>query len=157
MVRAFTRAAEPATDRPSVSAVSGGWPRRSATTMAHKVRTGARLTITGISAANCLSWQEGKTQKQGRYDCGHMIPSGDMPGAEAQQQSFSLVNIVPQTPHLDRDVWEGIESAVRRLAEDPGLSHLEIWASKGVCKCPISRAVVAFVRIEALIYSQDCP
>ena len=24
------------------------------------------MTITGISAANCLSWQEGKTQKQGR-------------------------------------------------------------------------------------------
>src|ERR1700712_2193867 len=54
------------------------------------------------------------------YDRGHMTPSGDMPGTEAQQQSFSLANIVPQTPQLNRDVWEGIESAVRRLAEDHG-------------------------------------
>jgi endonuclease G len=54
------------------------------------------------------------------YDRGHMTPSGDMPGTQAQQQSFSLVNIVPQTPQLNRGPWEGIESAVRRLAEDRG-------------------------------------
>jgi hypothetical protein len=43
MLRAFTRAAEPATARPSVKAVSAGWPRRSATTAAHKVSTGAPI------------------------------------------------------------------------------------------------------------------
>ena len=50
------------------------------------------------------------------YDRGHMAPSGDMPDAEAQQESFSLANIVPQAPQLNRGLWEGIESAVRSLA-----------------------------------------
>ncbi len=54
------------------------------------------------------------------YDRGHMTPSGDMPDAIAQDQSFSLANMVPQTPQLNRGIWEGIESAVRRLAERQG-------------------------------------
>jgi endonuclease G len=54
------------------------------------------------------------------YDRGHMTPSGDMSNLAAQQESFSLANVVPQTPKLNRDVWEGIESAVRRLAQDQG-------------------------------------
>ena len=45
-----------------------------------------------------------------------MTPSGDMPGATAQEQSFSLANMVPQTAELNRGVWEGIESAVRHWA-----------------------------------------
>ena len=54
------------------------------------------------------------------YDRGHMAPSGDMPDLDAQQQSFSLANIVPQTAALNRAQWEGIESAVRQLAERDG-------------------------------------
>ncbi len=54
------------------------------------------------------------------YDRGHMTPSGDMPGAAAQDQSFSLANMVPQTPQLNRGIWEGIESAVRHLTEREG-------------------------------------
>ena len=54
------------------------------------------------------------------FDRGHMAPSGDKPNQGAQQQSFSLTNIVPQTAVLNRDVWEGIESAVRHLAESRG-------------------------------------
>jgi len=54
------------------------------------------------------------------FDHGHMTPSGDMPDAEAQQQSFSLANMVPQTPELNRGIWERIESAVRRLARREG-------------------------------------
>lgn len=50
------------------------------------------------------------------YDRGHMSPNGDMPTAEAQQQSFSLANMVPQAPQLNRGLWEGIESAVRTWA-----------------------------------------
>jgi len=54
------------------------------------------------------------------FDRGHMAPSGDMPDAEAQQESFTLANMVPQAPKLNRGIWEGIESAVRTLAERRG-------------------------------------
>ena len=50
------------------------------------------------------------------YDRGHMSPSGDMPDEASQAESFSLANMVPQAPKLNRGVWEGIESAVRDLA-----------------------------------------
>ncbi len=50
------------------------------------------------------------------FDRGHLAPSGDMPDPEAQQESFSLANMVPQAPELNRGLWEGIESAVRAMA-----------------------------------------
>jgi endonuclease G len=58
------------------------------------------------------------------YDRGHMTPSGDMPDVVTQQQSFSLANIVPQAAALNRGAWEGIESAVRRLAERQGALYV---------------------------------
>lgn len=45
--RALARAAVPATALARLSAVSGGCPRRSATTAAQSVKTGARLTRIG--------------------------------------------------------------------------------------------------------------
>lgn len=61
------------------------------------------------------------------YDRGHMTPSSDMPDDQAQQQSFSLANMVPQTPALNRGIWERIESAVRGLAVRDG----ELYAVTG--------------------------
>jgi hypothetical protein len=49
-----------------------------------------------------------------------MAPSGDMPTEDAQQQSFSLANMVPQTAELNRGIWAGVEMAVRTLAEREG-------------------------------------
>lgn len=51
------------------------------------------------------------------YDRGHMAPSGDMPDAISQHESFSLANMIPQNPNNNRGLWEGIESAVRELAK----------------------------------------
>ena len=54
------------------------------------------------------------------YDRGHMTPSGDMPDEQAQQQSFSLANMVPQTPKLNRGIWAKIETVVRARATSSG-------------------------------------
>ena len=54
------------------------------------------------------------------FDRGHMAPSGDMPDADAQQQSFSLANMVPQAGVLNRGAWAEIESTVRDLVRQNG-------------------------------------
>ena len=54
------------------------------------------------------------------WDRGHLAPSGDMPDPDAQQESFSLANIIPQAPDLNRGLWGDMESAVRTLAERRG-------------------------------------
>jgi len=50
------------------------------------------------------------------FDRGHMAPAGDMPDAEAQAESFTLANIVPQDRTVNRGTWAAIEESVRRLA-----------------------------------------
>jgi endonuclease G len=81
------------------------------------------------------------------YDRGHMAPSGDMPDLVSQQQSFSLGNVVPQTAALNRNVWEGIESAVRHMAERRGELYVvtgplfqgdEVLSLKGRVRVPTS-------------------
>jgi len=54
------------------------------------------------------------------YDRGHVAPSADMFDVKSQQECFSLANMVPQVPENNRGAWEGIESAVRKLAKDKG-------------------------------------
>jgi len=54
------------------------------------------------------------------YDRGHMAPNGDMPDRDSQRDSFSLANIVPQDGENNRNLWAGIEGAVRRMAKQEG-------------------------------------
>lgn len=54
------------------------------------------------------------------FDRGHVAPSGDMPTPESQQECFTLANMIPQEPSVNRGVWEGIESATRTLAKNRG-------------------------------------
>jgi len=51
------------------------------------------------------------------YDRGHLSPSGDQPSASSQADSFSLANMAPQNPGLNRGPWEQLESAVRDRAQ----------------------------------------
>jgi endonuclease G, mitochondrial len=54
------------------------------------------------------------------YDRGHMSPSGDMPTENAQQESFSLANMIPQNSNNNQVLWEGIEESTRALTMQRG-------------------------------------
>jgi len=62
------------------------------------------------------------------YDRGHMAPAADMPNPEAQHDSFTLANMIPQVPENNRGIWAHIEGATRNLARDRG----EIYVVTGV-------------------------
>ncbi len=54
------------------------------------------------------------------FDRGHMSPSGDMPDGQAQYESFSLANMVPQNAENNQKLWSAIENATRDLARRRG-------------------------------------
>lgn len=50
------------------------------------------------------------------FDRGHMAPSGNMSTYSSQQESFNLVNIIPQNSTQNRNQWAKVEQAVRNMA-----------------------------------------
>jgi endonuclease G, mitochondrial len=61
-----------------------------------------------------------KDYEHSGYDRGHMSPVGDMADSNAQQESFSLANMIPQDHDLNTKLWEGVEVATRNLAKTSG-------------------------------------
>lgn len=49
------------------------------------------------------------------YDRGHLAPNGNRSNVKDQYESFSLVNIVPQSPHNNQNQWRNIEEATRTM------------------------------------------
>ena len=58
------------------------------------------------------------------WDRGHLAPSADMPSPDAQQESFSLANIIPHAPGLNRGAWADLESDIRSLARRRDSIHV---------------------------------
>jgi endonuclease G len=54
------------------------------------------------------------------FDRGHMSPAADMPTVQAQIESFSLANIVPQNRQNNQLLWAAIESATRHIVQQRG-------------------------------------
>lgn len=47
------------------------------------------------------------------FDRGHLSPSADRKSVKDQYDSFSLVNMIPQSPHVNQEEWRLAEEAVR--------------------------------------------
>lgn len=55
------------------------------------------------------------------YDRGHMAPAADFKRSkDAMSTTFLLSNMAPQTPQLNRNIWEELESEVRELVNKLG-------------------------------------
>lgn len=51
------------------------------------------------------------------YDRGHLIPSADRVQTQDENDAtFRMSNIVPQTPGLNRGIWNNLEQELRRMA-----------------------------------------
>lgn len=58
------------------------------------------------------------------YDRGHLSPNADMKDRESQFDSFSLANIAPQDPELNRGEWANLEKRVRGFAYKTGDAYV---------------------------------
>lgn len=62
------------------------------------------------------------------YDRGHLAPNADMANESQQYDSFSLANMIPQTPENNRYVWKNLESVTRYLTK----KHGDVYVVTGV-------------------------
>ncbi len=58
------------------------------------------------------------------FDRGHMAPAADMPTLNAQHESFSLANIVPQQRQNNQILWAAIEGATRHMTNQRGALYV---------------------------------
>lgn len=82
------------------------------------------------------------------YDRGHLAPSADMPDDDAQQESFSLANMVPQNPSLNRGPWADLEADVRSL----GRRRDAVYVVTGAIFGPGSRKLRGRVAVPTVVW-----
>lgn len=54
-----------------------------------------------------------KDYKGSRFDRGHLSPSADRISIKDQYDSFSLTNMIPQSPYVNQEAWRLAEEALR--------------------------------------------
>ncbi|KAA8733785.1 DNA/RNA non-specific endonuclease [Acinetobacter qingfengensis] len=90
------------------------------------------------------------------YDRGHMAPNGDMPDKTSQYDSFSLANIIPQTPENNQNTWREIEESVRSMVSKYKVEAYvvtgPIYASKTVKYIKKGHAVLVPSQVYKAIY-----
>jgi endonuclease G, mitochondrial len=87
------------------------------------------------------------------YDRSHVAPSADMFDLQSQQECFSLANMVPQEPSVNRGTWGGVESTTRKLAKARGDLYIvtgPIYSGENVLK--IGGAVMVPTQMFKAIY-----
>jgi len=66
------------------------------------------------------------------WDRGHLAPNGAMAWDEdAQKRSFSISNIAPQKPGMNRNIWRCFEQSIREWAADSGNTYVVVGTSHG--------------------------
>lgn len=76
--------------------------------------------FTEVSLSDSVLVTHGDYDRTG-YDRGHMCPAQDRSdNLERMRRTFTMANVCPQTPGLNRGVWKATEIAERRLAMKHG-------------------------------------
>lgn len=58
------------------------------------------------------SWYSGSG-----YDRGHLIPNANFGDESLRAETFSMVNIIPQSPDRNRELWRELEESIRNLVK----------------------------------------
>ncbi|CAM3446114.1 DNA/RNA non-specific endonuclease [Klebsiella variicola] len=80
------------------------------------------------------------------YDMGHMTAAGDAGSAQEQFETFSLANMTPQLPDLNRKAWRLMEEAVRKQV----LAEGDAWVVTGMV--PGTKTIGNGVNVPSVIW-----
>nr|DAM64799.1 MAG TPA: DNA/RNA non-specific endonuclease [Caudoviricetes sp.] len=80
------------------------------------------------------------------YDQGHMTAAGDAGTAQEQFETFSLANMTPQLPDLNRKAWRLMEEAVRKQV----LAEGDAWIETGMV--PGTKTIGNGVNVPSIIW-----
>jgi endonuclease G len=87
---------------------------------------------------------------------GHLSPSEDAPDIGAQWETFSLANMVGQSPDSDRHLWSGIEIATRRVAQYEGEIYVVTGPAFVGARATLGRRVEVPTHLWKAIYDPKC-
>lgn len=91
--------------------------------------------------ADCYAVRPSDYSRSG-YDRGHLVPSGDRTNSQtANENTFIMTNIIPQSPSNNREVWRELEEYSRELA-DEGKELYLVAGGEGISRKIVKSQVV---------------